>query len=309
MAVDTVRAKINGTWVTLTKNQSTGKYEGTIAAPNITSFNVNAGHYYPVTIEAKDLAGNITTVDDTDSSLGGQLKLFVKETTKPTITITTPAASAFLSNNTPAITFRLRDETNGSGVKISSLQLKIDGGTAITNTSPGMSVTTVSGGYDCTYTPQTPLSDGSHTITINVQDNDSNAATQASRTFTVDTVPPTLTITNPADNSWQNTSSLTVTGNTNDETSSPVTVTIKLNNVDQGTITIDTEGNFSKNLTLVEGANTIAVTATDRAGKTTSIIRTVNLDTSAPVVTAVTINPNPVNVGQSYTITVDVTDA
>ena len=65
MAIDTVRVKVDGTWVTLTKNQSTGKFEGQLAAPNKTSYNVNAGHYYPVTVEAKDLAGNTTSVTRT----------------------------------------------------------------------------------------------------------------------------------------------------------------------------------------------------------------------------------------------------
>lgn len=309
MAVDTVRAQINGSWVTLTKNQSTGKYEGSIAAPNVTSWNVNGGHYYPVNVEAKDLAGNTTTVNDSHATLGSSLKLYVKEVTKPTIAITAPAAGAYLANNTPTISFQLRDEANGSGVKISSLQLKIDGGTAIGNTAPGMNVTTVSGGYDCTYTPQTALTDGSHTVTINIQDNDGNAATQASRSFTVDTVPPELTVTNPVDNVWQNVKTLVVSGSTNDATSSPVTVTIKLNGTDQGTVTVEANGSFSKSLTLVEGANTIVVTATDKAGKYSAVTRTVNVDMTAPSVVSVSIVPNPVNVGQTYTITIEVTDS
>lgn len=309
MAINQVRVKINGSWVTLTKNATTGKYEGTIAAPNITSFNVNAGHYYGVTAEATDLAGNITTVDDTHATLGSQLKLYVKEVTKPTIAFTAPASGAYLASNTPAISFQLRDEANGSGIKISTLQIKVDGGTTLTNTSPGVVVTSVSGGYDVTYTPQSALSDGSHTVTVNVQDNDGNAATQASRNFTVDTVPPTLSVTTPAEGTtYRNSAALSVVGTTNDSTSSPVVITIKLNNVDQGAVTVDGSGNFSKSVTLVEGNNTIEVKATDKAGKTTTVTRTVVLDTVAPTVASITIVPNPVNVGQSYVITVEVSD-
>lgn len=308
MAIDTVKVEINGSWVSLTKNATTGKYEGTIAAPNITSFN-KPGGYYPVTVEAKDLAGNTTTVDDSHSTLGNQLKLFVKETTKPTITITAPASGAYLGTNTPAISIQLRDEANGSGIKISTLQIKIDNGPTITNTSPGVTVTSVSGGYDVTYVPQSALSDGSHTVTVDIQDNDGNAATQASRSFTVDTVPPTLNVTNPAETvSYKNTAPLTVTGQTNDVTSSTVTVEIELNGVDQGEVAVDANGNFSKSVTLAEGENTIIVTATDLAGKTTSVTRTVYLDTVAPVVESITIVPNPVNVGQNYVITVEVSD-
>ena len=49
MAVKTVQAVINGTTVTLTYNSSTGKYEATVTAPSKSSYNVNSGHYYPVT--------------------------------------------------------------------------------------------------------------------------------------------------------------------------------------------------------------------------------------------------------------------
>lgn len=309
MAVNQVRVRINGSWVTLTKNTTTGKYEGTIAAPNITSYNVNTGHYYGVTAEATDLAGNITTVDDTHATLGSQLKLFVKEVTKPTIAFAAPASGAYLASNTPAISFQLRDEANGSGIKISTLQIKVDGGAALTNTSPGVVVTTVSGGFDVTYTPQSALSDGIHSVTVDIQDNDGNASTQASRNFTVDTVPPTLSVTTPAEGTtYRNTAALSVAGTTNDSTSSPVTITIKLNGADQGAVTVDGGGNFSKSVTLVEGNNTIEVKATDKAGKTTIVTRTVVLDTVAPTVASITIVPNPVNVGQSYVITVEVSD-
>jgi len=275
----------------------------------MTSYNVNASHYYPVTAEAIDLSGNITTKNDLDATLGSQLKLYVKEVTKPTIAFTAPASGAYLASNTPAISFQLRDETNGSGIKISTLSIVVDGGTALTNTSPGVLVTTVTGGYNVTYTPPAALTDGSHSVVVNIQDNDGNAATAVSRNFTVDTVPPTLNITTPAEaTTYRNVAALTVLGTTNDSTSSPVTVTVKLNAGTATAATVDGSGNFSKALTLVEGTNTITVTATDLAGKTTTVTRTVVLDTVAPTVNSITIVPNPVNVGQSYMITVDVSD-
>ena len=83
---------------------------------------------------------------------------------------------------------------------------------------------------------------------------------------------------------------------------------MKLNSGTATAVTVDANGNFTKALTLVEGTNTILVTATDLAGKTSSITRTVILDTVAPVINSITIAPNPVNVGQSYIVTVDVTD-
>ncbi|AMO85727.1 hypothetical protein B857_00586 [Solibacillus isronensis B3W22] len=101
---------------------------------------------------------------------------------------------------------------------------------------------------------------------------------------------------------------LVVSGSTNDATSSPVTVTVKLNSGSAQAATVEANGSFTKTITLVEGSNTIVVTATDKAGKSSTVTRTIILDTIAPVVAGITIAPNPVNVGQSYIITVDVTD-
>lgn len=305
MSIQQVRAKINGTWHTLTYNGSTGKYEKTITSPNTTSYNENAGHYYPVTVEATNTAGTSTTKDDTDGTIGSSLKLYVKEKVKPTIAITSPGAGAYVINNKQPIVFQLRDEAGGSGINLDALVLKIDGGTSIGKNSTGMVCTPVTNGYDCTYTPQTALSDGSHTVTINVSDYDGNAATQASRTYTVDTVPPVLNVTNPTNNFITNTAAMTVQGSTNDATSSPVTVTIKLNNVDQGAVTV-TSGNFSKNITLASGSNTIVVASTDAAGRETTVTITGTLDTSAPVISAVTITPNPVDAGNTMVIAVTV---
>ena len=125
-----------------------------------------------------------------------------------------------------------------------------------------------------------------------------------STTYKVDTVPPTLNITAPANALVTNAASLVVRGTTNDTASSPVTVKITLAGADQGTITVGTDGAFSKTLTLANGTNTIVITATDAAGKSSSVTRTVTLDTSKPVVKSATITPNPVDAGASMVISV-----
>ena len=152
------------------------------------------------------------------------------------------------------------------------------------------------------------MADGSHTIKIDASDFDENAATQKTVTFKIDTVPPTLSITAPADKLVTNKTAVTVTGTTNDATSSPVTVTVKLNSGTAETVTVGSDGTFSKALTLVTGTNTITVVAKDSAGKTTTVTRTVTVDTTAPVIKSVTINPNPVDCGKTYIISVEVTD-
>ena len=85
-----------------------------------------------------------------------------------------------------------------------------------------------------------------------------------------------------------------------------MTIAIKLNGTDQGAVTVDSNGSFSKAVTLKEGSNTIVVTATDAAGQTASVTRTVKLDTSVPRITAATITPNPVDAGKTMVISVTI---
>ena len=135
---------------TLTLSETSGKYEATITAPDKSSYNNNAGHYYPVSITATDQAGNSVTIDDTDSTLGNSLKLKVKEKVKPVISKLVPSNGAYLSTSAPEITATLTDDD--SGIAISTLVLKIDGQT-INNTN--ITKTTTTGGYNISYTPTT----------------------------------------------------------------------------------------------------------------------------------------------------------
>lgn len=298
MAIQQVRAQVNGQWYTLTL-QANGKYEASITAPGQTSYN-QPGGYYNVTVEATNTAGTSGTADA--STLDG-LKLYVKETIAPVITVLSPSSGAYVTNNKQPVVFTVVDEAGGSGVDLDSVLVKLDGAPV----SAGEVVhSAISNGYSFTYTPSQSIGDGSHTVTVDASDNDGNAATQKSTTFTVDTVPPTLNITAPTEGLITSTSALTVSGQTNDATSSPVTITISLNGADQGAVSVGGDGSFSKAVTLSEGANVIIITATDAADKTTSVTRNVTLDTSVPQIVSATITPNPVDAGQTMLISVEV---
>lgn len=299
MAIKTVKTTINGQTYDLTLNSASGKWEATITAPGKTSYNL-AGGYYNVSVEATNEAG---TKGSADASTVEGLKLVVKETVAPVITIVSPTAGAYVANSKQPVVFNITDETGGSGVDISTLVVKQDG-TAVA--AANITHTAISNGYSVTYTPSAALSDGSHTVTINCKDHDGNAAAEKSTTYTVDTVPPTLNVTSPADGLITAASSVTVAGTTNDATSSPVVITISLNGTDQGTVAVGTGGTFSKVVTLKEGSNTIIVKAKDAAGKESSVTRTVTLDTSVPKIKAATITPNPVDTGKTMVISVTI---
>lgn len=299
MAVKSVQAIVNGQTINLTLNNSTGKYEATITAPSTSSYN-QPGHYYGITLKATDDAGNITTVDVTDTTLGAALKLIVKEKVAPVITITNPTSQATLKNNQPTIEWRVMDAD--SGVNPDTISLTIDSGSKITGSS--IKKTAVSGGYTCSYTPTAALMDGSHTIRCDASDYDGNAASQVSTTFKIDTTPPSLSVDNPIDGYVTNKQTITVSGVTNDITSSPVTVTI---NGEAATVASD--GKFSKDVTLkTVGNNSITIIAKDSAGQTTTITRIVRYDPNPPEITGAVATPNPVDTGKTYVLSVTVID-
>lgn len=301
MAISQVRAQVNGTWHTLTYNSSTQKYEATITAPGATSFNQSGG-YYNVKVEATNTAGTVGTADGSSIT---ELRLVVKERVAPVIAILSPSPGAYVSNSKQPVVFTVVDEAGGSGINLSSLVVKLDGTAVASNT---IATTAITNGYSVIHTPASAVGDGKHTVTVDVKDNDGNAASQKTTTFTIDTVPPTLNLTSPADGVITATATINVSGTTNDSASSPVIIKIKLNGADRGSVTVGTNGSFSKTITLATGSNTIEVTATDAAGQVSSVTRTVTLDTSMPKVVSATINPNPVDAGATMIISVEISE-
>ena len=114
-------------------------------------------------------------------------------------------------------------------------------------------------------------------MTATVKDFAGNAAQPAVVTFTIDTIPPVVTISSPAAGLLTNQRQQTVTGSV----SKPATVTIN------GAAAAVTPGlTFSLPITLQEGPNTLAVVAIDLAGNQVQASVQVTLDT---------IPPNPVD--------------
>lgn len=280
----------------LTLDESTGEYKATVPAPQKSSYS-QSGHKYGGSVVATDDAGNSTTITQSDATFGENLLLRVLEKVAPTLAFTYPTAGAYITNATPVIKFKVTD--NDSGVNPDTIVIKVDGAKVTT----AFTKTAVTGGYECSYTPGTALADGAHTVSIEASDYDGNAASAKTVSFTVDTIPPTLTLTNPVDGLITNKAALFVSGKTDDVTSKPVTVT-----VNGASVTVNSDGSFSKEITLVSGSNTITVVATDKAGKTTTVTRKVTLDTGAPVFEKVTLTPNPVDCGKTFVISVKVTD-
>lgn len=301
MAISKVRVQINGTWTNLTENSSTGKWEGSITAPATTSYNLS-NKYYPVTVEATNEAGTVTTKTSSDATLGETLRLVVKETIKPVITLVEPTNGAYSHNSTQPISFTVKDEVGGSGVDCPSISLKIDGVEAKLLDYDDFDGTT----WSISHTPTEALSNGEHTIEINASDNDGNSAITVVSTFTIDTIRPSLNISSPANGFKTNVSSVTLSGTTSDNLQGAVSVTATRNDDYTVELSLDSYGAFSKSIPLVEGENKIKVVAVDKSGLSTIAYVTVTLDTTVPNISNVSLTPSLASTSETVKIVVEV---
>ncbi|MBA3846050.1 MAG: S8 family serine peptidase, partial [Planctomycetes bacterium] len=139
---------------------------------------------HSLTARAIDAAGNIGTAIITVAVANGS----GADTTPPTLALLSPSDGATVSGDQP-ITLRVADD-----VGIARVEYRVDGALRLTLTSPP---------YDVTWRTMN-YSDGLHTLTVTAYDAAGNT-TAASATVTVanqspiDTTPPTVAITAPAD--------------------------------------------------------------------------------------------------------------
>ncbi|NBI08657.1 hypothetical protein D1641_01305 [Colidextribacter sp. OB.20] len=254
MAITKVRVKLEGVWTTLTYNSSTARWEGNIT-PAGTSIH-QPGGYFSLTAEATNSNGQ------TDTLTGSQiqsLRLVVRETTAPVVTLVSPA-QGWLTTNTPRFVFEASDEAGGSGLDTSSARATIDG------VSVSCSLTASGSAYRLTFGGQV-LSEGPHTVTASVADRDGNRTTVTAN-YQVDTVPPKIVLTLPESHRVVDWAEVTIAGAVSDATAGVASV-----HVGSVSVTPDGEGKFSLTVPLEVGENNITVTAVDHAGlQTTALV-------------------------------------
>lgn len=278
MAITQVRAQFNGQWYMLTYNEDARAYQ-TAITPDTFSGGQPDG-YYDVTVEATNDSGVVVTTDG-DNLLG--LRLVVRETIQPILTLVSPEAG-YVTTNTPAVTWTAQDNDGGSGIDPDSAMVKLDGKAV---PAEQVSVTAGAGGtYTITYTPGAALAEGPHTVQAGISDNDGNTATMEAN-YIVDTVPPALSALLSFEEVVVDPYTVTITGQTNDATAPPVTMTVMDNGAVAGHPTVGPDGRFSFLLNLEVGENNVTVVAKDGAGLATTasyyIIRMVTDRTQADV--------------------------
>lgn len=259
VAITQVRALWRGTWYTMTLDPATGDYIAQLTAPT------EPGRQ-EVTAEAVNAGGKT-------GGLSRSL-LIRAEPDAPEITFTTPPGW-YKDPNQP-ISFQLRDANQ---VVLDTLVLTLDGSPVT-----GVTSTAVTGGYDCVFTP-TGLSDGTHTLTVSVQDDSENEGT-ASFTWQIDATAPTLAIGWPAPDTDTNQKNQVIFVRAGDDGSGLDELTINGNTVELS------GGAFSLPVTLALGYNDFVFRVTDQAGNVRTENRRVLLDMTAPEISEVTFVPD-----------------
>ena len=205
----------------------------------------------------------------------------------PVITIVSPTVSENTTDVAPEIKATYTDV--GSGTDNATAVMKVNGSAVTANATTSQ----------ITYTPSANLTDGSYAVTVDISDVAGNAATQASWSFTVDTVDPDITgqVATPSVVPPSVSSNITLTATVADATpgSGIETVTINVSSIDSATalaMTDDGGGTYSVNtttsVTITDATYYLLVTATDFAGNSDSanITLIVSSDTTAPVISS-----------------------
>jgi len=197
---------------------------------------------------------NTITIEATDTvgNIGTLFKTVELDTTPPALTVVSP---------TPGLVLNQRSvEVNGTTDRDATLTVN------------GLDVTVdISGSFSV----RIPLSEGPNSIKVVATDPAGNQAVTVVG-VSVDTVPPALTITRPG-GPYSNNRVVGVAG----QTEVGASVTINGGPADN----IASDGSFVGNATLGEGVQTITVKAADGAGNIATVVKSITVDTAAPIVT------------------------
>jgi len=242
-------------------------------------------------INCTDAAGNVGT---------SSTKTFTRDTTKPLLNAVTPANNGFVNNLTFAVTYNLTEaNVNYTNVSV----YNITGG--LVNLSIGI------GNGSAAAVNVTVPSDGMYNITISTVDKVGFTNSTTIQNITVDTVVPVVNATSPSSNIYASSSLVTINYTVTEANIN--TTTITLVNSTGGTANSTTNsstGAVSVNLTApVDGVYNITISTSDTSGSiTTATISNVTVDTTNPLLSAISPSANGFVNSTTLNITYNMTE-
>jgi FtsP/CotA-like multicopper oxidase with cupredoxin domain/uncharacterized protein YfaP (DUF2135 family) len=235
---------------------------------------VGAGGIFsaPVTLAA---GSNTIMVTATDNALPAKVSTtvttIVMDPTATMIAVTSPPLVNIAATTITGIA------TPPAANTVTTVTVSVNNGTPIT----------AAVGAGGTFSASVTLAAGTNTITVVSTDSALKQSVMV-RNIALDTTATIVAVTTPP---LVNNPATTITGTTTPPAANTVTtVTVTVNNGAPVTATLGAGGTFSAPVTLVAGANTIAVTATDNAlpPKVNTTVSTIVMDTTATMIAVTT---------------------
>lgn len=189
------------------------------------------------------------------------------DTYAPTLSLISPVSGALLNNASPTLIFELKDK--GVGADPTTISL-VSNDTVIASVCAEDAVTKQT---SCSLIE--PLTDGVWDIAATVKDYMGNKSEAELFTFTIDTVPPVITVSSPTNNLLTNNSQQILVGSLSE--ASVLTI-------NTSPVTVSANNDFTHAVSLIEGSNNFEFLATDLAGNSSSTQFNLTLDTFPPAV-------------------------
>jgi methionine-rich copper-binding protein CopC len=220
-------------------------------------------------LELKSYRVELRYASQEDQFIIANAPITVKDGIPPVVTALSPQPDT-AHNSTLAIVVIAADEASG----MDNVEFQVDDGAW--NVLPVENPAT--GRYATAWTPLA-TDNGRHTVRFRGNDLAGNASAPVPVTFTIDTVPPLLTISTLGDGAYTSNDILNIAGTVHDNLGGGE---LKINDV---TVPVNADGSFSYAFVLQSGANTVTTVADDLAKNRALDERTITMDQSAPVLT------------------------
>ena len=268
----TITSPTSGTLFTV--STVTVTWSGSDVGTGVDHYTIQVDAGPPITVPASESSYTLTGLPDGTRTIqvtawdgGGNNASatidVIIDTTGPAVSITSPGAGGFLASPSVDVTWTASD----AGTGLDHFDIRIDGGSTTTLTPTAT---------DYAFTG---LADGPHTVELTAYDG-AGHSTVVTRSFTVDTVAPSVTLTAPAAG-FVGTRDVVVTWTGSDAASGIDHVDVDLD----GTAVTVAGGITTHTLTSVaDGPHTILVTVYDGAGNSASASFVVTVDATDPTV-------------------------
>ncbi len=244
----------------------------------------------------------ITVVDNAGNSASTPEWKITVDKTPPVIASLVPQNGALMKTSPAEISAVITDAL--SGIKADTISMTLDG------VSVSYSYGGASGKVAANFTA---LADGQHTVTLTVSDNAGNQASATQWHFTIDSVPPVLASSVPANNSILKNATPEISLIASDALSGIVAASIVLTvdglPVAHSFDTATGKISFVPATALLDGWHTITSTASDLAGNSSAASWRIGIDTGSPAISNLSPAPGSLLAVSPAEISATVTDS